>query len=101
MHLYDVVGQADSVLLHMQRLHPPFLLLVQKLTQLCGDFCLEESEPQMKKPLTEAIKPQQELNRLEVVAPEASGVGGLPINGGWLALTLTLTPNLTLTLTLT
>lgn len=39
-YLDDGLGQADLILLHLQRLHPVVLLLLQELTQLCGDFGL-------------------------------------------------------------
>lgn len=44
-YLYDGLGQANLVLLDVQRLHPSPLLLFQDLTQLCGHFSLHREEP--------------------------------------------------------
>lgn len=43
VYLDDGLGQRN-VVLHVERLHPSLLLLVQQLTQLSGHFSLQETD---------------------------------------------------------
>lgn len=58
LYLDDGFGQRDVVLFDLQRLHPPFLLVLQNLTQLSGHLRLHRKEPAIKSNAPHTFQPQ-------------------------------------------
>lgn len=95
VYLYDSGGKSNLILFNVQRLHPPSLLLVQDLAQLCGHFGLHREKPVVKTSAPPSLSLSQEAGltltelrqsrfSLSTVSDGSRGLSWDQLDGLWL-----------------